>query len=73
MSARALVGATGPQHFDFVTRTGGTDYTSPDYAPTNSFSNIINYIQTTNPATSNPWAITDFQAAGFNIGEESKP
>ena len=73
MAARALVGATGPQHFDFVTRTGGTDYTSSDYAPTNSFSNITNYIQTTNPATSSSWAVTDFQAAGFNVGEESKP
>ncbi len=73
MSARAVVGATGPQHFDFVTRTGSTNYTSSDYAPTNSFSNITNYIQTTNPATSNPWAITDLQASGFNVGEESRP
>lgn len=73
MSTRALVGASGPLHFNFVTRTGGTDYTSSDYAPTTSFSNISNYIQTVNPATSNPWAISDFQAAGFNIGLETKP
>jgi hypothetical protein len=73
MSARVLVGTTGPQHFDFVTRTGGTDYFSPDFAPLNSFSNITNYIQTTNPATSNPWAVSDFSAVGFNVGEETKP
>jgi hypothetical protein len=73
MSARALVGDAGPQHFDFVTRVGGTDYTSPDFAPTTNFSNTQNYIQTVNPATSNPWAISDFQASGFNLGLETKP
>jgi hypothetical protein len=73
MSARALVGGSGPQHFDFVTRVGGTDYTSADYAPTTNFSNIQNYIQTVNPATSSAWAATDFQASGFNLGEETKP
>lgn len=73
MSARALVGASGPMHFDFVTRTGGTDYTSSDYAPTTSFSNFVNYVQTVNPATSNPWAVSDFQTTGFNVGEETKP
>jgi hypothetical protein len=73
MSARTLVGASGPLHFDFVTRTGGTDYTSSDFAPTTSFSNIANYIQTINPATSNPWIVSDFQATGFNVGEETKP
>jgi hypothetical protein len=73
MSARALVGSSGPLHFDFLTRTGGTDYASSDFAPTNSFSNITNYIQTVNPATSGPWGISDFQAAGFNVGEETKP
>lgn len=73
MSARALVGATGPQHFDFVTRISGTDYLSSDFSPTTTFSNIQNYIQTANPATSSAWAVSDFQTAGFNVGEESKP
>lgn len=73
MSARTLVGSSGPLHFDFITRIGGTDYTSSDFAPTTSFSNIGNYIQTTNPATSNPWSVSDFQAAGFNVGEKTKP
>jgi hypothetical protein len=73
MSTRALVGASGPLHFDFVTRTGGTDYVSSDFAPTTSFSNFTGYIQTVNPATSNPWATSDFQATGFNVGLETKP
>jgi hypothetical protein len=49
------------------------DFTSSNFAPTNTFSNITNYIQTVNPATSNPWAVSDFQASGFNVGEETKP
>jgi hypothetical protein len=73
MTARALVGASGPLHFDFLTRVGGTDYASSDFAPLPTFSNIGNYIQTTNPATGNPWGVTDFTAAGFNVGEETKP
>ena len=73
MSARVLVGSSGPAHFDFVTRVNGADFPSPDFAPTPTFSNITNYIQTTNPATGNPWAISDFQATGFNVGEETKP
>jgi hypothetical protein len=73
MSARVLVGSSGPSKFDFVTRVGGTDYTSGDLSPTASFSNIGNYIQTTNPATGNPWSVSDFQAATFNVGEKTKP
>lgn len=73
MSARALRGTTGPQHFQFVTRTGGANYNSSDQAPTTSFGNFNNYLQATNPGTSNPWTISDITAAGFNIGLESTP
>jgi hypothetical protein len=73
MSMNGLVGASGPQHFKFLTHIGSTDYASGNFAPTNSFSNIGNYIQTTNPATSNPWATTDLTAASFYIGLESEP
>ena len=73
MSTRALVGSTGPQKFNFVTRVGTTDYFSPDLSPTMSFSNISNYIQTVNPATSNPWDVTDFTASSFNVGQKAKP
>lgn len=73
MSARALVGTAGPQHFSFLTRVNGTDYRSADFAPLSAFSNIANYIQTTNPATGNPWSVADFAAGGFNVGEETRP
>ena len=73
MTANVLVGTTGPQHFGFLTRTGGTDYSSANFAPTNSFSSVGNYIQTTNPATGNAWAVSDFAVTGFNVGEETQP
>lgn len=72
MSARLLRGATGPQTFDFVTRTASTDYTSTDTALTTSFANY-QYFQTTNPNTLAAWGPTDFSAAGFNIGLKSRP
>jgi hypothetical protein len=73
MSARAAVGPTGPQHFEFLTRTDGADYASGDYAPLPTPSNITNYIQAVNPATSAAWAVSDFTDPGFNIGEKSTP
>lgn len=73
MSARALVGTTGPQHFDFVTRVNGSDYLSSDFAPLPTFGNFINYVQTTNPDTGSAWNPADFTAAGFNVGEKTKP
>jgi hypothetical protein len=73
MNTRALVGTTGPQHFDFITRVNGTDYASSDFAPLPTFSNLGNYIQTTNPDTGLAWAVSDFAAAGFNVGLETKP
>lgn len=73
MSARVLVGTAGPLHFNFITRTNGTDYASGDFAPLPSFSNITNYIQTVNPETSAPWSVSDFTASGFNVGEKTKP
>lgn len=73
MSARALRGSLGPQHFGFVTRVGGTDYTSSDRAPTLSFSNFNNYIQATNPDTSAVWTLPDLTAASVNYGVKSTP
>lgn len=73
MSARAQRGASGPQHFDFVTRTASTDFYSSDQAPTTSFTNFQNYLQATNPNTSAAWLTSDLTAAGFNIGLFSKP
>lgn len=71
-AARVLRGATGPQHFEFNTRTGGSDFNSTDFNPTTGFANY-NYIQATNPATTNPWAQSDLTAAGYNIGLKDTP
>lgn len=73
MSARAQVGFTGPQHFDFVTRVSGTDYYSSDRSPVNTFSNIGNYIQSVNPATTLPFTTSDITDVGFQAGVISRP
>jgi hypothetical protein len=73
MSAQALVGSSGPQHFEFDTRVGGTDYLSSSYAPTNSFSNFSSYIQATNPNTGVAWLPSDLTAAGVDFGVETIP
>jgi hypothetical protein len=69
--ARVSVGATGPQHFDWVVRTGGSDFTAGlSLAPSNTLSNFGNQIWATNPNTSGAWAIGDI-ASGFNLGIKS--
>lgn len=74
MTARAIIGSTGPQHFDFLTRTGGSDFTSSDQAPnTSNYTNFGPYLQATNPQTTVQWLFTDLTAAGFNIGLKSTP
>lgn len=71
--ARVDVGASGPQHFDWLTRVGGTDYLAGvPAAPTASFANY-NHIWPTNPGTSVAWTISDITAVGFNLGIESQP
>jgi hypothetical protein len=74
MSSSMLRGATGPQHFDFITRTAANvDHYSSDFAPTTAFTNFPNYIQATNPDTASAWLLTDITNAGFQIGLLSKP
>lgn len=73
MSMRGLVGSTGPQNFNFTTRTGATDYFSADRALNNSFHHNGPYIQETNPGTATSWTTGDLTAAGFNIGLRSRP
>lgn len=70
--ARAAVGLSGPQHFDWYVRTAdGSDHNpGVDNAPMTSFSNFPNYIWATNPHTSAAWAITDI-TTGFNLGVKS--
>jgi hypothetical protein len=72
MSARALRGVTGPQHFQWLTRTGAADFTSSDVTLTAGFANYQN-IQNLNPQTSAVWAVGDLTAAGFNLGLKSTP
>lgn len=73
MATRALRSGTGPQNIAFSTRSAGTDYASGDYAPGASFGNIGPYIQSVNPATSNPFTTGELGTAGFNIGVKSRP
>lgn len=69
--ARVRVGVTGPQHFDWVTRTGGADFTAGvSNAPSTAFANFNNQIWATNPNTAAPWAISNI-ASGFNLGIKS--
>jgi hypothetical protein len=68
--ARVSVGGTGPQHFDWVVRTAGTDFTAgASVAPSGTLSNFSN-MWATNPNTSSAWAISDI-ATGFNLGIKS--
>jgi hypothetical protein len=73
MVARALVGATGPQNLEYVTRVGSTDYVGGSWGPpVGSFANdIANYMQATNPGTSAAWQTSDLTASTFNYGVES--
>lgn len=71
MSARAVVGASGPQHVDFITRIATTDFASADFAPGTSFGNIPNYIQAVNPATGVSWVTGDLIAANLQYGIKS--
>jgi hypothetical protein len=70
---QATLGSTGPQHFDFMVRTGSTDYTSsPDAAPGATWGSL-SYNWDTNPNTSAPWLTTDLPASStsFNMGLKS--
>jgi hypothetical protein len=71
--ARIQVGTTGPQHFEWLLRTGGTDYVSGSLAPSTSFSTFSNQLWSLNPNTSSAWSTTDLTTAGFNLGIESLP
>jgi hypothetical protein len=69
--ARVRVGASGPQHFDWIARTAATDYLfGASNAPGSSFGNFNNAIWATNPNTSAAWQITDI-GSGFNLGVKS--
>jgi hypothetical protein len=66
------VGPTGPQHIQFMVRTGSTDYTSSSLSPGTGWG-LLTYNWDTNPNTSAAWATTDLVASStaFNFGFES--
>jgi hypothetical protein len=70
--ARALVGTTGPLHFEWLVRVNSTNNVTGSVAPSTSFGNFNNQIWSTNPNTSSAWAVGDI-VAGFNLGIESLP
>jgi hypothetical protein len=70
--ARLQVGLVGPQHCDFVARTGGSDHLAgAPAAPGLIFANYFHQWPT-NPATGAAWLLTDLTAAGFNLGVEAQ-
>ena len=73
MIARALVGTSGPQHVEYVTRVGSTDYVGGSWAPpVGSFAtDTQNYMQALNPGTGVAWTTGDLTATTFNYGVES--
>jgi hypothetical protein len=69
---RATIGSTGPQHIDFATRVGTTDYFSTDQTVSTAWG-LVSYNWDNNPATSAPWSTADLAASStaFNMGYRS--
>jgi hypothetical protein len=71
-NARVQISATGPQHFDWLARTGAIDYlASAPQAPALAFGNF-SHIWPLNPNTGVAWTVADITAAGLNLGIESQ-
>ncbi len=73
IEARVAAGATGPQHMEWVVRSGGADYTQGSVALSTGFQTYAapnGSVWYTNPATSAAWTLGAF-GSGFNIGIES--
>lgn len=70
--ARAAVGLSGPQHFDWYCRTAdGSDHLGgTSNAPTLFFGNFPNFIWPQNPHTAATWVQGDI-VSGFNLGVKS--
>jgi hypothetical protein len=71
-SARVEAATSGPQHFEWLLRAGGSDNVTGTLAPsTAAFTNFSNQIWTTNPTTGSPWSTSDITGGGLNLGIES--
>ena len=68
----ATAGTSGPTKFDFMVRTGGADFVSPDIAPTLAWAPYA-YAWDTNPNTGNAWQTSELPNASsaFNLGLKS--
>lgn len=73
LAARARGATGGPAHLNWLNRIGVTDYTlTPQQTPNPAGINSGNMlIQTTNPATSAAWALSDFTS--LQIGVQNEP
>ena len=71
-TALATIGTSGPTKFDFMVRTGGADFTSPDIAPTLAWAAYA-YAWDVNPNTGNAWQTSELPnaSASFNLGLKS--
>lgn len=64
-TARVSIGATGPQHFEWLVRTSdGSDHVTGSVAPATSFGNFSN-VWLTNPHTSAAWNAGELINAGI--------
>jgi hypothetical protein len=70
-NARVQAATTGPQQFDWICRTGGTDYLAgtSQAPPVASFANFQR-LWPTNPATGTAWTAANI-TAGLQFGAES--
>jgi hypothetical protein len=70
-NARVQASSTGPQHFDWVCRTGGADYLAgtSQAPPVASFANFQR-LWPTNPATGTAWTAANI-TAGLQFGIDS--
>jgi hypothetical protein len=72
-NARVSISGTGPQHFDWLTRTGAIDFLAgAPQAPALTVFGNFQYGWPTNPNTTVGWTIADITAVGFNLGIESQ-
>ena len=69
---RVTAGSSGPTHFQFAVRTGGTDYVSGTIAPTGAFATYAANWET-NPNTGAAWTTAQIVNASalFNMGVKS--